>query len=97
MRKFTAAAITSTLATAAFALSTMFGATSAHAKDAVVAGKMLYTADKHQLGAIYGVAADGSAQVIVDGRLVTVPAASVEAKDGKFWTSLTKKEALGGR
>jgi hypothetical protein len=98
MRKFTAAAITSTIATAAFALSVSFGSTPAHAQDgpkgAFVVGKMIYTADKHQLGAVYNIKKDGSAEVIVDTRVVTVPAASVESKDGKLWTSLTRKEAL---
>lgn len=36
MRKFTAAAITSTAATAVFALSVTFGATPAHEKDAII-------------------------------------------------------------
>jgi hypothetical protein len=97
MRKFTAAAITSTIATAAFALSVTFVSTPAHAKDGIVVGKMIYTADKHQLGAVYSVKKDGSAEVIVDTRLVIVPAASVESKDGKLWTSLTRKEALANR
>ena len=97
MRKFTAAAITSTIATAVFMLAVTIGATPAHAKDGIAVGKMIYTADKHQLGAVYSVKKDGSAEVIVDTRIVTLPAASVETKDGKLWTTLTRKEALASR
>ena len=97
MSKFTAAAIASTIATVVFALSVTIGAAPAHAKDGIVIGKMIYTADKHQLGAVYSVKKDGSAEEIVDTRILIVPAASVETKDGKLWTSLTRKEALASR
>ena len=94
MRKIVLIALAATLTCGNFAY---VGATSAQAKDGVVVGKMIYTADKHQLGAVYNVKKDGAAEVIVDTRIVTVPAASVETKDGKLWTSLTRKEALASR
>ena len=52
MRKFTAAAISSTLVTATFAFTALFGTTPAHAKDAGVVGKMIFTAHKHLLGGV---------------------------------------------
>ena len=94
MRKIVLIALAATLTCGNFAY---VGATSAYAKDGIVVGKMIYTADKHQLGAVYNVKKDGSAEVIVDTRIVTVPAASVENKDGKLWTSLTRKEVLASR
>ncbi len=98
MRKIVLIAVAATLTCGNFAY---VGATSAQAKDAptsgFVVGKMIYTADKHQLGSVYNVKKDGSAEVIVDTRIVTVPAASVETKDGKLWTSLTRKQVLASR
>lgn len=91
MRKFVVVALVTALSCGNFAY---VGTSTALAKDGIVVGKMIYTADKHQLGAIYDVKKDGSAEVIVDTQIVTVPAASVESKDGKLWTSLTRKEAL---
>ena len=73
---------------------TGLGASTVQAKDGSVIGKMVYTVDKHQLGAVYNVKKDGSTEVIVDTQVVTLPAASVESRDGKLWTTLTRKEAL---
>ncbi|MEO6717736.1 MAG: hypothetical protein ABIM50_10890 [Novosphingobium sp.] len=58
----------------------------------VTAGKMLYGPDGHRIASIYRVAANGDAQVIVDGRLLTVPVASLSTATGKVATSLTKSE-----
>lgn len=55
-------------------------------------GKMLVTANGARLGAIYRVMEDGSAQLIVDGKMVTVPAATLSVVDGKLTTSLSKSD-----
>lgn len=55
-------------------------------------GKMLLTANGSRLGAVYRVTDDGSAQVIVDGKMVTIPAHTLSLNDGKLMTSLTKAE-----
>lgn len=94
MHKFVLVTLAAALTCGNFAY---IGATAAHAEDGIVVGRMLYTADKHQLGNVYSIKKDGSAEVIVDTRVVVVPASSVEAKNGKLWTSLTRKEALGAR
>ena len=59
---------------------------------AVTAGKMLYGPTGRRLAASYSVRQDGTAQVILNGRLVTVPAATLSDVDGKVTTSLTKQE-----
>jgi hypothetical protein len=60
-------------------------------------GKMLIAANGARLGAVYRVSSDGSAQVIVDGKMVTVPASTLSASDGKLTTSLSKNEVLALR
>lgn len=57
-------------------------------------GKMLYTATGDRLAAVYRVAADGAAQIILNGKMVVVPAASLSAADGKLVTSLSKRDLL---
>ena len=55
-------------------------------------GKMLLASNGSRLGAVYRVTDDGSAQVIVDGKMVTVPANTLSVTDGKLVTSLSKAE-----
>lgn len=59
---------------------------------AVTAGKMLYGADGHRIASIYRVAANGDAQIILDGRLLNIPASTLSTASGKVATSLTKTE-----
>jgi hypothetical protein len=56
-------------------------------------GKMLVAADGSRLAPIYRVSADG-AQIILDGRMVTVPTASIKNVDGKLTTSLSKAQVI---
>jgi len=68
---------------------------SAHEATAVaVKGKMLMGANGARLGPVYRVSADGSAQIIIDGKMVTVPASTLSTVDGKLMTSLSKSEVL---
>ncbi|MET0239175.1 MAG: hypothetical protein ABW184_04680 [Sphingobium sp.] len=71
----------------------------AHAEGEAVAtkGKMLYATGGVRIGSIYKVTADGSAQVILDGRLVTVPGTTISAANGKIETSLSKNELISTR
>jgi hypothetical protein len=63
------------------------------AQDNVAAeGKMLLASNGARLGAVYRVTSDGSAQLIVDGKMVTVPATTLSVVDGKLTTSLTKND-----
>ena len=58
----------------------------------IAAGKMLLAANGARLGAVYRVTEDGSAQLIVDGKMVTIPAATLSVVDGKLTTSLSKSD-----
>ena len=90
---------TSWLVAVTCALAT-FAATAQNASSvaatAVVAekGKMLVTSSGTRLGTVYRVGADGSVQIIIDGKLVSVPASSLKNVDGKLTTSLSKSEVL---
>jgi len=58
----------------------------------VDAGKMLYSAAGTRIASVYRVTAEGNPQVILDGRLITVPASSLSEVDGKLTTSLSKRD-----
>jgi hypothetical protein len=58
----------------------------------LTAGKMLYATDGYRIASIYRVTADGNPQVILDGKLITVPASTITEANGKVTTSLTKKQ-----
>ncbi len=60
-------------------------------------GKMLVAVDGARIGAVYRVSDDGSAQVILEGKLVSIPAATLSVADGKLTTSLTKQEVMSIR
>ncbi|TVV76777.1 hypothetical protein FOY91_03395 [Sphingomonas solaris] len=55
-------------------------------------GAMLRDVNNLRLGAVSRVNSDGSAAIIFDSRMVTVPATTLSMVDGKLTTSLTKKE-----
>lgn len=100
MKKFAALAAVATLAVftapAAFAgesSQSVRAATDATtAAVAVNAGKMLYASNGQRIAAIYRVTTEGNPQVILNGKLVTVPASSLSDVNGKVTTSLTKSE-----
>jgi hypothetical protein len=60
-------------------------------------GKMLISANGARLAIVYRVLPDGAAQIIIDGKLVNVPANTLSSVDGKLTTSLTKSEVLALR
>jgi hypothetical protein len=57
-------------------------------------GKMLVSANGSRLGTVYRVGPDGAAEIIIDGKLVTVPATTLSNVDGKLTTSMSKSEIL---
>lgn len=57
-------------------------------------GKMLVASDGSRIGAVYRVSDDGAAQVIINGKLVSIPAATLSVTDGKLTTSLSKQEVM---
>lgn len=60
-------------------------------------GKVLISSNGSRLGTVYRVDPDGSAQIIIDGKMVTVPAATLSNVAGKLTTSLSKSEVLALR
>jgi hypothetical protein len=67
--------------------------------DAAVAakGKVLVTVDGARLGQVYRVGSDGDVQMIIDGKIVTVPAATLSSVEGRLVTSLHKNQVLALR
>lgn len=100
MKKFAALAVVATFAV--FATPAAFAAESSQsvraATDAAAgsvalnAGKMLYASNGQRIAAIYRVTADGNPQVILNGKLVTVPASTLSDVNGKVTTSLSKAD-----
>lgn len=99
MRKAYFAAIA---ASAAFAAFTTVTAPPAHAQavaatTGVEVGRAIYSSDGKKLGSVYKVTKDGAPQVIISGKLITVPASSVSVSDNRVVTSLTRKDVLSKR
>ncbi len=67
-------------------------ASPAMAGGSVEKGKMLFDNGGTRLGVVYKVTQDGSAQIIFDGKLVTVPATTISESAGRLETSLTKNQ-----
>lgn len=86
------------LAIAMFAvISASAGAQEASAPVAAAKGKMLFAANGGRLGSIYRVGDDGSVQLILDGKMKTVPGNTLSMADGKLTTSLSKAEVISLR
>ena len=60
----------------------------------VLVGKLLYDADGKKLAAIYKLDPKGSPQILLEGKMVTVPLATLKKDEDKFSTSLTKKDLM---
>jgi hypothetical protein len=58
----------------------------------VAAGQALYGPNGHRVASVYRVTADGTVQIIIDGKLINVPASSLSEADGKVATSLSHTE-----
>lgn len=95
MRKSYVAAVAASIAFAAFSTVT---ATPAQAQaPSVEVGRAIYSADGKKLGAVYKVAKDGAPQVIISGKLVTVPASSVSLSGERIVTTLSRKDIMTKR
>lgn len=96
MRKSYIAAVAASVAFAAFTTVTSQPA-QAQAVATVEIGKAIYSADGKKLGSVYKVAKDGAPQIIISGKLITVPASTVSLSDDRIVTSLTRKDVLTKR
>lgn len=103
MNKFASIAVLATFATLAVVPSVVFAAEKTEqvqaAADVVAAGnavatpgKMLYGPDGRRIASVYRVTSNGTAELILDGKLVRVPASTLSEANGKLSTSLTKRE-----
>lgn len=101
MTKFAPLAVLATLATfslvplAAHADALVAGV--AHADGAttkISEGKMIYGANGQRLAPVYRVNSDGSVQLIMEGRLVTIPATILSDVNGKLVSSQSKIDLL---
>ena len=66
----------------------------AAAPASVTKGSMIVAANGARLAPVYRVGSDGAAQIILDGKMVTIPAATLSVSGGRLSTSLTKSEVL---
>ncbi len=83
------------LACAVLAFSAAAQASSQNDSVSVAAkGKVLVAADGARLGPVYRVETDGAVQMIIEGKLVTVPASTLSSVDGRLRTTLSKREVL---
>jgi hypothetical protein len=57
-------------------------------------GRMLYVTKSVGFAPIYSVTEDGSAQVLFEGRRITIPASTITEVDGRLVTSLTKRDIV---
>jgi hypothetical protein len=102
MTKFAPLAVLATLAAfslapaAAYADALVTG--TAHVEGAapfkISEGKMIYGANGQRLAPVYRVNTDGSVQLIMEGRLVTIAAGILSDVNGKLTSSQTKSELL---
>ena len=78
-------------------VSALVSVNTAVAQDALakaMVGKLLYDADGKKLAAIYKLDPKGSPQILLEGKMVTVPLATLKKDEDKFSTSLTKKDLM---
>ena len=95
MTKFAALALLATLATFSLvpvvARAEAIAAVSTHSEDAaaikISEGKMIYGVDGQRLAPVYRVDSDGSVQLILEGRPVTLPATVLSEVKGKLTAS----------
>lgn len=57
-------------------------------------GTPVISAEGSRLGQVYRVTGDGSVQIILDGRMVTIPVSTLSTQNGAVTTSLKKPEVL---
>ncbi|PEQ11879.1 hypothetical protein B2G71_15535 [Novosphingobium sp. PC22D] len=102
MKKFVALAAVATIAVSAPAFAETTQSVREVTEEAAApvelkAGQMLYSSAGYRIAPIYRVTESGDPQVIMSGRLITVPVSTVSEAEGKVMTSLTKKEVASAR
>ena len=59
-----------------------------------VKGSMVVASNGARLAPVYRVNPDGAAQIIIEGKMVTIPATTLSMSGGRLTTSLSKSEVL---
>lgn len=57
-------------------------------------GQMVVASNGARLGSVYRVATDGAAQIIIEGKMVSIPASTLSSANGRLTTSLSKSEVV---
>jgi hypothetical protein len=57
-------------------------------------GKLLYDVDGKKLAPIYKLDEKGVPQILLDGKVITVPMSTLTEVDGKFTTKLSKRDLM---
>jgi hypothetical protein len=89
MTKFFSAALLAAVTLSAVAPAAL------HAEEAAVsisAGQSLYGPDGKRVASVYRVSEDGTVQVIIDGKLINVPASTLSVAGGKVATTLSRAD-----
>ena len=67
---------------------------SAAADSIATKGQMLYDSKEVRVATVHKVNDDGSVSIIMDGKVITVPANSLSIVDGHLTTNMTKNQVL---
>ncbi len=92
MNKTVSGLLVSLLVTAPALAQSAVATTSAHA--AAKEGQMLIDADGRRLALIDRVDGDGSAEIIIEGHVATIPATTLSMVNGRLMTSLKKTQVV---
>ncbi len=92
MNKFSSLAVIATLAILSLVPVVTYAADAVPTK--VFEGEIVYGADGKILAPVYRVNTDGCVQVIMEGRLVTVPATVLTEVNGKLTSAKNKSDLL---
>lgn len=92
MNKFAPLAMLVTLATSSLMPGSLHAANAV--SNAIAEGSMVYGANGQTLAPVFRVIDDGSVQLIMDGRLITLPATGLSQIDGKLMSAQSKADLL---
>jgi len=77
-----------------FLLAVGLATTSALADNIATKGQMLYDSGASRVATVHKVNDDGSVSIILDGKVITVPANTLSVVDGHLTTNMTKNQVL---
>jgi len=66
----------------------------AYADNIATKGQMLYDSNSARVATVHKVNDDGSVSIILDGKVISVPANTLSVVDGHLTTNMTKNQVL---